>query len=76
VQRSGRLSAPPVGSNGTVAVNVGNLAKGATASINLVVTVTASSGTQLTDTAAVIATTQDQNRANNSATRKTSVTKK
>ena len=71
----GTVAAPAVGSNGTVTVNLGSLVKGATATISVVVTVTAASGTVLTDTATVSATTQDLNGSNNSATRKTTVSK-
>jgi hypothetical protein len=69
----GTVTAPSVGSNGTVAVNLGSLANGASATINLVVTVTAVSGTTLNDTATVSATTQDLNSANNSMSQKTTV---
>jgi hypothetical protein len=72
----GTVSAPAVGSNGLVTVNLGGLAKGATATISVVVTVTAASGTVLTDTATVTATTQDLNSSNNSATQKTTVSKR
>jgi hypothetical protein len=71
----GTATAPPVGSNGTVTVNLGNLAKGASASINVVVTINAPSQTTLTNTATVTATTQDLNNSNNSATKKTNVKK-
>ena len=72
----GTIAAPPVGSNGTVTVNLGNLVSGAKATINIVATVTAAAGTVLTDTATVSATTQDLNSSNNSATKKTTVSKK
>ena len=72
----GTITAPAVGNNGTVTINIGTLAQGATASITLVVTATASPGTSLTNTAVVTATTQDLNSSNNSATKKTTVTKK
>lgn len=74
----GTIAAPPVGSNGTVTVNLGSLANGANATINIVATVsvTTVAGTVLTDTATVTATTQDLNSKNNSATRTTRVTKK
>jgi uncharacterized repeat protein (TIGR01451 family) len=67
--------APAVGNNAPVTVNLGSLANGATATISVVVTVTAASGTVLTDTATVTATTQDLNSSNNSATQKTTVSK-
>ena len=69
----GTATTPVVGSNGTVTVNIGSLAKGATATISVVVTVTAPSDTVLTDTATVSATTQDLITGNNSATKKTTV---
>jgi uncharacterized repeat protein (TIGR01451 family) len=71
----GTVTAPLVGNNGTVIVSLGNLAKGETANINIVVTVTGASGTLLTNTATVTATTQDVDTDNNSATKKTTVTK-
>ena len=69
----GTITAPPTGSNGTVTVNLGSLVKGTSARVNIVVKVTASINTTLTNTANVTATTQDPNAANNSATRKTTV---
>jgi len=72
----GAVTAPAVGSNGTVTVNLGSLAGGANATINIIVTATAASGTVLTDTVTVSATTQDLNGANNAATQKTTVSKK
>ena len=71
----GTIAAPPIGSNGTVTVNLGNLANGAKATISIVATVTAADGAELSDTATVIATTQDLNSSNNSATKKTTVKK-
>jgi hypothetical protein len=59
-----------------VTVNLGSLAGGANATINIIVTATAASGTVLTDTATVSATTQDLNSANNAATQQTTVSKK
>jgi uncharacterized repeat protein (TIGR01451 family) len=72
----GTVAAPAVGGNGTVTVNLGSLANDGTATIGIVVTVTAASGTVLTDTATVTATTQDLNSSNNSAVQKTRVSKK
>jgi uncharacterized repeat protein (TIGR01451 family) len=72
----GTIAAPPVDSTGTVTVNIASLASSAGATISLAVTVTASAGTILSDTAAVSATTQDLNSANNNATQKTTVNKK
>ena len=71
----GTITAPTVGSNGTVTVNVGSIAGNGTANISIVVTVTASNGATLTDTAKVTATTQDLNQNNNSATKSTKVSK-
>jgi uncharacterized repeat protein (TIGR01451 family) len=71
----GTVTAPTVGSNGTVNVNIGNIAGNGTVSISVVVTVTATSGATLTDTAKVTATTQDLNQNNNSATKSTKVSK-
>jgi uncharacterized repeat protein (TIGR01451 family) len=72
----GTVTTPTAGSNGTVTVNLGSRANGATATINLVVTVTAANGTVLTNTVTIAATTQDLNSNNNSATKKTTVSKK
>ena len=69
----GTVTAPAVGSNGTVMVNVGSLPKNVPAVISVVVSVTAVSGTVLTDTATVTATTPDQVSRNNSATQRTTV---
>ena len=69
----GTVATPAVGSNGTVTASLGTLANGATASISIVVGVTAAPGTTLTNTATVIATTQDMNSRNNSATQRTMV---
>jgi len=71
----GTVAAPSVGTNGTVTVNLGSLANDTTATISVVVTVTAPSGTLLTDTATVTATMQDLNSGNNSATQKTTISK-
>jgi hypothetical protein len=56
-------------------VNLGSLANGAPATISVVVTLTAASGTVLTDTATVAASTQDLNSRNNSATKRTTVSR-
>jgi len=72
----GTVTAPAVGSHGTITVNLGNLANGSSATVSIVVTVTAPSGTELSNTTTVYATTQDLNSANNSATRKTTVSRK
>jgi hypothetical protein len=71
----GTIAAPPVGSNGTVTIDLGSLANGAKATISIVATVTAAPGTELNDTATVTAITQDLNSRNNSATEKTTVAK-
>jgi len=72
----GAVTTPAVGSNGTVTVNLGSLAGGANATINIIVTTTAAPGTVLTDTVTVSATTQDLNSSNNAATKSTTVSKK
>jgi len=69
----GIVTAPSVGNNWIFSANLGTLAPGATATVNVVVTVTARTGTTLTDTATVTAITPDSNIRNNSATRKTNV---
>jgi uncharacterized repeat protein (TIGR01451 family) len=71
----GTVAAPAVGSHGTVTVNIASIARNATATISIVVTVTAASGTVLTDTAMVTATSQDLNSSNNWATGQTTVGK-
>jgi large repetitive protein len=70
----GTVMAPAVGGNGTMRVSLGTLAKSTTATISLIVTVTAASGTVLTDTSTVTAA-QDLNTRNNSATVRTTVGK-
>jgi uncharacterized repeat protein (TIGR01451 family) len=73
----GTIATPPVGSNGTVTINLGSLANSVNATVSIVVTVNASAaGSTLTNTATVTATTQDLNTKNNSATQKTQVAKK
>jgi hypothetical protein len=72
----GTVTAPPVGTSGTVTVNLGSLANGASATISIVATVSAPIGAVLSDTATVTATTQDLNSKNNSATQKTTISKK
>jgi len=69
----GTISAPPVGGGGLLIVNLGTLAKAATATVNLVVSVTAYPPATIMNTATVSATTQDLNSGNNTATRKTSI---
>ena len=71
----GTVTTPAVGSNGTVTVNLGSLAKRASATISIVVTVTAPIGVELSNTVTVAGTTQDVNSNNNSATKKTTVRK-
>ena len=56
-------------------VNIASIARNATATISIVVTVTAASGTVLTDTAMVTATSPDLNSSNNWATGQTTVGK-
>jgi uncharacterized repeat protein (TIGR01451 family) len=69
----GTVSAPAVGSNGMVTVNIGSLAENATATLSVAVVVTAPSGTMLTHMATVSATVQDVHRTNNSASKRTLV---
>jgi uncharacterized repeat protein (TIGR01451 family) len=69
----GMVATPAVGSNGTVTASIGTLANEATASISIVVGVTAASGTTLMNTATVSATTQDLESRNNSATQRTMI---
>jgi uncharacterized repeat protein (TIGR01451 family) len=70
---TGNCTAPPVGGTGTVTCTVGTMGNGTTLKITLVVNVNASSGTVITDTASVTATTSDPKTSNNSATATTTV---
>ena len=72
---AGTVLAPPVGSNGTVTVSIPSLDNAAPVTIQIVVTVTATSG-KLVNTASVAATTPDQNSNNNSDAKTTTVKKK
>jgi uncharacterized repeat protein (TIGR01451 family) len=63
----GSCSGPPVGSNGTVNVNLGQLNRLTSANITIVAQVTATSGS-ISNTATVSSSRFDQNLANNSAT--------
>jgi uncharacterized repeat protein (TIGR01451 family) len=72
---AGTVLAPPVGSNGTVTVSIPSLDNAAPVTIQIVVTVTATSG-KLVNTAIVAATTPDQNSNNNSDAKTTTVKKK
>ncbi len=58
---------PAVGTNGTVRVEVGNMAASSVATITIVVNVTASGNTSITNTAAVTSATTDPNSSNNSS---------
>lgn len=64
---------PAVGTNGTVRVEVGNMAASSTATITIQVNVTAPGGTSITNTATVTSNTPDSNVANNTSSVTTSV---
>ena len=68
----GTITAPAVGSNGTVSAALGSIAVGGTATVAVVVKITAKAGTALSDTATVTATTVDSNSRNNSMSYTTS----
>ena len=69
----GYVTAPTVGTTGAVSAHLGTLGPGATATVTVIVKVTAAAGTTLTDMASISATTPDSNSKNNSATKKTMV---
>jgi uncharacterized repeat protein (TIGR01451 family) len=71
----GTCSAPAVGATGTVSCSTNSLPSGSSFTVTLVVTVTASGGTTLSNIASVSSSTQDPNPANNSAAVATSVSK-
>ncbi len=64
----GSCTSPPVGGTGTVTCTASSLANGSRIVINMVVNVTAASGSTLTDKASVSSTTYDPKKGNNSAT--------
>ena len=64
----GTFTAPPVGAGGTVTVNLGTLANGASAKITLTVKVSLRGNNLIVNTATVTSATFDPNLANNSAT--------
>ena len=69
----GTCTNPPSGGTGTVKCTIGNVNVNNTFTETLVLNVTASSGSVITDTATVSATTFDPNMKNNKATVKTNV---
>ena len=69
----GTCSGPTVGTNGTVTANIGSLGPLGSATVTIVVNVTAGAGTTLSNTATATSTTADANLANNSATAATTV---
>jgi uncharacterized repeat protein (TIGR01451 family) len=73
VSTLGTCTGPAVGTNGTVTANLGTLASGSTATVTIVVNVTAPAGTTLTNTAVVTSAVTDPNPANNSGTTSTTV---
>jgi uncharacterized repeat protein (TIGR01451 family) len=64
---------PTVGSNGTVWVDLGDMASGATSQITLVVKVNAKGGSSIQNTVTVSSTTPDPMESNNSATISTGI---
>jgi hypothetical protein len=69
----GSCTGPAVGTNGPVTANLGTLASGSTATVTIVVNVTAPAGSTLTNTAVVTSAVTDPNPANNSGTTSTTV---
>jgi len=69
----GSCQTPAVGATGTVNCSLGSLGSGATATIQLVVKITAPGGSTLSNTASVSSATPDPNASNDSATVTTKV---
>ena len=67
VSSQGTCMDPPVGTNGTVTVDLGSLAPGASATVTIQVQVTAAFG-QLVNTATVTTSSDDTHPDNNSST--------
>jgi uncharacterized repeat protein (TIGR01451 family) len=74
VSTVGVCSGPPVGSSGVATATIGSLPNLGTATVTLVVNVTAGAGSTITNAAEVTASTADSNLSNNTATSVTSVT--
>ncbi len=70
---TGSCTSPTPGGTGTVVCALPSLAKGASVTETLMVNVTASSGSKITDTASVSSSTFDPNKTNNSARATTTV---
>jgi hypothetical protein len=64
----GSLIKPAIGANGTLTANLGALASGASAVVNITVHVLVHGNLTIVNKASVSATTPDPNPANNSAT--------
>ena len=73
VTTAGSCTAPPVGGTGTVACTLSAMPSGSKMSITLVVNVTASAGSVITDKASVASTTFDPKKGNNQAQKSTTV---
>jgi uncharacterized repeat protein (TIGR01451 family) len=73
ISTSGTAYTPPVGSTGTIWVDLGNLPAGATSDTTIVVKVNARGGTTLTNTASVSSTVTDPIPSNNTATIETGI---
>jgi uncharacterized repeat protein (TIGR01451 family)/CSLREA domain-containing protein len=71
----GRCTTPKKNASGTVSCNLGSITSGASATVPIVVKVSASVGSTLSNTASVGACATDPNLNNNSATVTTTVTK-
>jgi uncharacterized repeat protein (TIGR01451 family) len=69
----GSCITPAPGAIGTMTCNLGGMANGASATVKLVVKVTAAGGATLSNTASVSASSNDPNNANNAATLTTRV---
>ena len=74
IPSQGTCTGPAPGTNGTVTANLGTLASGATAIVDIFVNVTASAGSVLTNTAVASSPVTDPNPGNNTGTASTTVT--
>jgi uncharacterized repeat protein (TIGR01451 family) len=70
---SGSCTTPPLGAMGTLSCKVGNLARGATATVTMTVKDSAAAGNTLKDIGRAASSTPDPNTKNNSVTVKTNV---
>jgi uncharacterized repeat protein (TIGR01451 family) len=69
----GTCTNPPVGGTGTITCTLGTIAAGGSATVTVVVHVTAPAGTTLSNTATATTSSTDPNTVNNAATKSTGV---